>query len=373
MATSPRLSIYVPLDIHHQLKAFQEEHDIKSLSSAAIAILESHLSSTQGKTSASLVVQTHNTALINVLTERIDNLAARLVVVEEELGKYHSNAKTKPAKSLRPIQQSTRSQNATYGRGEAASTYPGWDLPANVSYVLDRLQALNTDEAKAAFADKWIGLCAQSLDTAWIVCYTLLSIIKEKEMYKIPHWMEGNKTYDSFNDYFEHRFKKPFETLSELESIHQFIAEACPELLKVLLPVENRLEVTQNVTVDAVLPSDAHIETTKKRPKTKVEQPWISGTQKPELTSIETTDQIEKDQGEMTPVQKIEQQPDDFQTKLLTQTALSERLDIPRTTLRAKQAKMSESEFVEWTRSKDPEGVAWIYSGELKKYHPWSR
>ncbi len=384
MATNNlKLSIYIPPNAHHRLKAFQEAHNVKSLSSAATAILESYFGLTQGKTSTLVVAPTPDTATTNTLTERIDNLAARLVagekrsddlsarlaVVEEEVGKYRYSDTTKPAKSLRPTQQSTKSQNAVYGRGEAASIYPGWELPANVSYVFDRFQTLNTDESKAAFADKWIGLCAQSLDTAWIVCYKLLSLIKEKEMYKIPHWMEGNKTYDSFKDYFEHRFKKPFETWSELESTYRFMTEACPELLEVLLAVENSLELTQNGTVEAVLPSDAHIKTTRKRSKTKVKKPRLSDTHKPELTSSETTEQIATDQGETTVIQKIEQQPDDFQPKLLTQTALSERLDVPRTTLRSKQAKMSESEFVEWTRSKDPEGIAWSYSSELKKYY----
>ena len=404
-----------------------------------------------------------HTRQLSALTHELLALRQKLEQIETD-----SNSTSKRVKSLKPTQPSTKSHNVIYGRGEAVSIYPGWEVSANISYVLDRFQVLNTDEARAAFADKWIGLCAQSLDTAWVVCYRLLNIIKEKEMYKTALWMEGNKTYNSFKDYFEHRFKKPFKTWLELERTHRFFAETSPELLEALI------STAQYGSCKAVLSREAQ-----------PELPQFRSTQETDPTSPETTSHIEKDQGESTSVvQKVELQdkaqgtelsqdvrimtrsevskfsgltvdlldgrrkrgrlpievsvggvtyiidcigaekkgqirwsvkpllqkesspenaldsaqpeiqptantvqletkpgadtvPPEIQpstnglpAELLNQTQLSERLNIPRSTFRKKKAQMSEVEFAEWTSSKDPDRIAWVYSGESKKYLP---
>lgn len=313
MATSNlKFSVYIPPNIHDQLKTFQAEHNIKSLSTAATAILSNYFASIQTEAFAPGAgnVTTEDTTVIDVLAKRIanleerlvaeekrsDNVTTRLSVVEEELGKSHSTHTTKVVKSLKPTQQTIKPQSAIYGRGEAASTYPGWELPANISYVLNQFQALNTDEARAAFADKWIGLCTQSLDAACTVCYRLMSIIKEKEMYRIPHWMEGNKTFDSFKDYFEHRFQKPLKAWSELESTHQFAAEACPELLKKLFLTENSIQFTQNGVVNTtVQPNEANRKTSKEPQKK----------------------QSQKDKGKAALIQKRKSKPTEESTDLI--------------------------------------------------------
>jgi len=69
------------------------------------------------------------------------------------------------------------------------------------------------------------------------------------------------------------------------------------------------------------------------------------------------------------PYPEKQPQPTEIKSKL-TQTALSKQLHVCKKTLRSKQTKLSESEFADWTASKDPDGVAWVYSDTLKKYHP---
>lgn len=244
MATeNPQVVGYVPQPVYERLIEFKDTHGLKSVSQAVTAVLEEYfqLEPASGRPEAD---STRIRELEKTVTEHTDQLFAlshQLSAVSQRLEQIEtvSNATTKRVKSLKPIQPSTKPHNAIYGRGEAASIYPGWEPSANVTYVFNRFHALNTDEARAAFADKWIGLCAQSLDTAWVVCYQLLSVIKGKEMYKLPHWMEGNKTYDSFKDYFEHRFKQPFDKWLKLEIAHQFVVETCPDILEALLHIGN--------------------------------------------------------------------------------------------------------------------------------------
>ena len=82
MATSNlKFSVYIPPNIHAQLKTFQAEHNIKSLSTAATAILSNYLASIQTEAFAPGAgnVTTEDTTVIDVLTKRIANLEERLV------------------------------------------------------------------------------------------------------------------------------------------------------------------------------------------------------------------------------------------------------------------------------------------------------
>jgi len=305
ISNNSQLSVRVQGDIRERLRTFQAEHQLKSLSGAIGVILENYfetISSVPSEVEQADVLPASD-SMTNILLKRIEKLETRLVetekrsnelevrlaVAEAELGNYRRTASTQGLKSLKPIQESTKPHNPIYGRGEAASIYPGWELSANVSYVFSRFQTLNTDEARAAFADKWIGLCAQSIDTAWVVCYQLLSIIKEKQMYKIPQWMEGNKTYDSFSDYFEQRFKQPFEKWLQLERTYKFVVETCPELLEGLLHLESSPEEAQNDSGNGVIPSKTKRKTRSPRSK-KLPQPEAQPEAQPEqpLDSVET-------------------------------------------------------------------------------------
>ncbi|MGQ4645722.1 hypothetical protein [Lyngbya aestuarii] len=468
MATqNTKLSISVPPDAHKQLKAFQDKHKIKSLSSAIVTLMESYLELAQREASAQAREPETDSSLAFALTKRIDELAARLALVEEELSKPSSDHRIKPNSSLQLTPTPRQPDDAIYGGGEAADLFYGWEVPANVSYVFSRFQELDNDEAKAAFADKWVSMCIHSIETALVVCYPLLRIIKEKEVYKTSHWVEGNKIYDSFKDYFKHRCHRFFQKWLELELTHQFVTENCRPFLEALLPLENSLKGTNNCNSETVLATkstkkqskvqtdtpqlDEAIEelatdtksaskTLKEQPKTQetalaVERPQELTREKVKLmTTAEvvqfcglTTGQLNrgKQQGNL-PIevlidgvkysidyvkkgvqgrnlwsvkllqkkenrqkQKKASQPTQKKTDsastesqtstndsatsfVLTQTSLSERLKVPRSTFRRKKNQMSKSEFAQWTGSKDPDGIAWVYSVKLKQYHPVS-
>jgi len=107
--------------------------------------------------------------------------------------------------SRKPRQKAALTHTAINGRYEAASIYPGWQTAASINYIKERFDRLNTRAAKSAFADKWLGLCAQSIETALGICNELLEIVKSEEIYKVPEWMEGNVAYKDFDDYFDKR------------------------------------------------------------------------------------------------------------------------------------------------------------------------
>ncbi|MBC6479194.1 MAG: hypothetical protein GDA56_16955 [Hormoscilla sp. GM7CHS1pb] len=113
-------------------------------------------------------------------------------------------------------------------------------------------------------------------------------------MYKIPQWMEGNKTYDSFSDYFEQRFKQPFEKWLQLERTYKFVVETCPELLEGLLHLESSPDFSgtveaQNDSGHGVIPSKTKRKTRSPRSK-KLPQPEAQPEAQPEqpLDSVET-------------------------------------------------------------------------------------
>jgi hypothetical protein len=51
----------------------------------------------------------------------------------------------------------------------------------------------------------------------------------------------------------------------------------------------------------------------------------------------------------------------------LIQIELAKRLDVHSSTVYKRR---SDSDFSEWTRSRDPEGIAWAYSPEIKEFYP---
>ncbi|NEO29553.1 MAG: hypothetical protein F6K36_03685 [Symploca sp. SIO3C6] len=470
-ANNTKLSISVEINARRQLLAFQKEHKLNSLSSAVSLILKNYFQEIQGQEPAQEVAPTADSELINILSKRLDELGERLAVVEAQLRHSRSSDATKIIESLQITQSLKQPQDATYGSGEAADLYLGWEVPANISYVFNRYQSLNTDEAKAAFADKWISLCANSLETALVVCYSLLSLVKDNQMYQTSHWMEGYKTYTSFKNYFEHRFESLLEKWSQMELVHKFVVENCPQILEAMLRSQS-IELSKNGSVDVVIAQQVASPTTHNQPQTRLELSKVESTEETPPVSIETIDQIqtseavehkleqlEKELSQEPPqpeiilmttsevsqfsglttgqlnrykhrgtlpievsvegvkyrvdyakkgeqgrnlwsVQSLEakekqqqqQQQQEYSsasmqsvteaasiatqttaqesiTPILTQTALSERLDVPRSTFRRKKNQMSEAEFAEWTSSNDPDGIAWAYSEELKQYY----
>ena len=109
-----------------------------------------------------------------------------------------------------------------------------------VSEALREFKQLNSREARAAFADHWIGLWARDFDDAWPMVYELLRIVDEQELYSDPRRVgpgagggadtHGDRTYSDFASYFEDRVRRPFEVWADLEKTYRFVTDYAPDL-----------------------------------------------------------------------------------------------------------------------------------------------
>lgn len=123
-------------------------------------------------------------------------------------------------------------QTGAHGAGKASRVSEGIVSP-NYSRVISEYHSLRTDEARAAFADKWLSLAASRLDDSWPVIYKLLALVRDRELYRLSWAMqEDGRTYESFEDYFRQRIGQAFERWLEMEQTYRF-CEACkPELFE---------------------------------------------------------------------------------------------------------------------------------------------
>jgi hypothetical protein len=125
------------------------------------------------------------------------------------------------------------------GRAKAWGSNSGL-LARPVEQALTDFRSMRSDEARAAFADKWISLIAARLEETWPALYELLRIVKERELYKLEASLEGQATYSDFASYFEGRTGKPFVVWCELEATYTFVAAYRPELLQQLYDVATK-------------------------------------------------------------------------------------------------------------------------------------
>ena len=132
----------------------------------------------------------------------------------------------------------TSAHLSAHGTHKAASL-----APDRVQEALAEFKRLNTREARAAFADYWIGIWAEDFDYAWPMVYELLRIVDEDRLYADPRRvgpgapgdsaMHGTaESYDSFAAYFEDRVKRPFQSFAEMESTYHYAQKYAPDLLK---------------------------------------------------------------------------------------------------------------------------------------------
>jgi HEAT repeat protein len=120
-------------------------------------------------------------------------------------------------------------QKPEQGRYQAQLTGGGINNP-EVREILKDFHRLNTEGARAAFADGWVRMTSRSMDATWAVFYQLLCIIREKKLYESPDFMAEGRTFATFKDYWEQVVRKPFATFAELESTYHFVAENAPDL-----------------------------------------------------------------------------------------------------------------------------------------------
>ena len=114
--------------------------------------------------------------------------------------------------------------------------------PDRVKEALHEFRRLNTPEARAAFADYWIGIWAKDFSYAWPMLYELLKVVKDERLYADPlrvgpaapggpenHGDAG--TYASFEDYFRDRVLPVMVLFADLEEAHQYMRAHAPEVL----------------------------------------------------------------------------------------------------------------------------------------------
>jgi hypothetical protein len=154
------------------------------------------------------------------------------------IGRRKTKARSKPAAApAPPPMPDLFTQKASYGAGEAART-PYTLLRPDVTEVLETFGRLKTDEARAAFADKWISLLARRLDDSWPALYELLRIVRDRGLYRDAGALGRGKSYGSFADYFADTLGEPFDTWAELEQTHHFVRDIKPELFGGTPPVD---------------------------------------------------------------------------------------------------------------------------------------
>ena len=140
----------------------------------------------------------------------------------------------------------------------------------------------------------------------------------------------------------------------EAAIVYPILAVHWPELLDALSVIQQRLIPSQSAIeeneLNNQLESDRKTEVTP--PKTLTKKKNQNKTQ---TSSQKSQPEFSSNQSQRSP---------------LSQTALSERLNVPRSTLRRKKTQLPQSEFTEWTRTHDPEGIAWVYSAEINSYYP---
>lgn len=437
------VTAYISEDIHKSLINFKDKSGYNSISKAVTAVLEEYFCLDPNINRILEIEENvrNNSQQLSEHSEKLSQILERLNQTDKKPAtdtvSITSSINKKQVKSLKPTHPSTKQHSTAYGNREAASMYPGWESSANISYVFDRYQLLNTDEARAAFADKWIGLCVQSIDRALVVCYKLLDLVQTKKMYKIPHWMEENRTHINFEDYFEYRFQKLLSTWLNLELNYQFVTkfsslfEDYRKKLNRLLSYEQKentnsinfinnsqlVELEQerdgnhtnknldDLSIKNNSPSivSAHnarqqlnvfetinsteigeredVKTMTKKEilnfsqLTENQLKWLKTKNKlPSKISVNGIDYtIDYQKRNCWTVTRLKQQKPIQLTsseKPLTQVSLSQRLNVHRSTIRRKQNRMSELDFAEWTRSKDPDGIAWRYQRDSKNYIP---
>lgn len=122
-----------------------------------------------------------------------------------------------------------------HGHTRAAQGSVGLLDPAMRDVLWDFKQ-LNTDEARAAFADKWLRLTSARLTEAWPMVYELLRCMRDHQWYTRQELLDKPQHFETFAAYFETILGKPFAVWGELEATYHFVAAHAPCLFHAPLP-----------------------------------------------------------------------------------------------------------------------------------------
>jgi hypothetical protein len=99
-----------------------------------------------------------------------------------------------------------------------------------VTEVRRIFESLNTDDARAGYANRVVTLMAGSLREHWAFFLTALQLVRDLELYRRPQWVgsddEHPRAYDDFPTYFESLVKEPFDLFVELEGTQHVLLDA---------------------------------------------------------------------------------------------------------------------------------------------------
>jgi len=125
-----------------------------------------------------------------------------------------------------------RADSGVDGQLKAAGALSRTVLNPDVQRVLDDYRRLNTDEARARYADHFLSRTAHVMDEIWPTFYELLKRVEDGKLYSDPAYLGEGRTFGTFQEYFEHRVGRPFETWSEMETTYHYARDYAPGLLK---------------------------------------------------------------------------------------------------------------------------------------------
>ena len=122
--------------------------------------------------------------------------------------------------------------DAATGRLRAAASLSRTVLRPDVRRVLEDYRRLESDEARARYADHFLSRTSHLMEDVWPTFYELLKRVEEQELYSRPGYLADDRVFSSFREYFEFRAGRPFEAWAELESTYHYAKDYAPGLLE---------------------------------------------------------------------------------------------------------------------------------------------
>ena len=121
------------------------------------------------------------------------------------------------------------------GWGGASSHAGGLDSMVRKA-IFEFNHRLTTDEARAAYADRFIRMTAATMEKSWGMFYEMIRVVRDCELYRKPVFMDEQQAFDSFEDYWSRVVRRPFAVWVELENTYQFAHQYAPELFNASFP-----------------------------------------------------------------------------------------------------------------------------------------
>jgi hypothetical protein len=141
----------------------------------------------------------------------------------------------------RTTRQRTYPSTARDGRAAAEGTAFGIKSPKWYD-ELGQFRELDTDDARSAFAGRFLELLGPRLDETWRFLYEILKLVEDRKLYRKlynfrprPRGQAGeypHECYESFQQFWDAKVKLPFARWKELEDTHHYCERFAPWLFE---------------------------------------------------------------------------------------------------------------------------------------------